>query len=299
VLEKPTVARGGDRFVLRSYSPVTTIGGGRVLDPDPPRKTVWPVELAAADPAARLTALVARRPAGMEQASVSLLLGLPADAASVPSGEGTTIRALAGRLLAGDRVAALEQTALDLVRRFHHGRGAEPGLSTETLRRALRVQPAIVEELLAGLVREGRLVLAGGVASLPGFQPAPAPAAAELDRIASALEQAGLAPPSVPELEQQLGVPSLRPALRLAASRGLAVAVERDRYFSPKALQQFLTTVREVAASGEITPPRLRERLGLSRKYLIPLLEWADRTGVTRRVGETRVLVGGNTRGAR
>ncbi|MGH7519553.1 MAG: selenocysteine-specific translation elongation factor, partial [Gemmatimonadales bacterium] len=64
-LESPLLARGGDRFVLRSYSPVTTIGGGIVLDPDPPvRAAPWPPELAASEPERRLGALVARRPYG-------------------------------------------------------------------------------------------------------------------------------------------------------------------------------------------------------------------------------------------
>src|SRR5207253_2208376 len=76
-LEAPVVARGEDRFVLRSYSPVTTIGGGRILDPQPPRRrNVWPVELASRRPAERFRALLARHPAGMPVAALPVLLGV-------------------------------------------------------------------------------------------------------------------------------------------------------------------------------------------------------------------------------
>jgi hypothetical protein len=60
--------------------------------------------------------------------------------------------------------------------------------------------------------------------------------------------------------------------------------LERDRYISRAALDRFAEAVREVGEGGaEVSPGPLRERLGISRKFLIPLLEWADRTGVTRR----------------
>ncbi|PYP41532.1 MAG: selenocysteine-specific translation elongation factor, partial [Gemmatimonadetes bacterium] len=87
-----------------------------------------------------------------------------------------------------------------------------------------------------------------------------------------------------------LGVRGLLEVLRFAALDGRVTGVERDRYFSPSNLNRFVMTLRELAAAQPITPAQVRDRLGLSRKYLIPLLEWADRTGVTRRVGDARVL---------
>ena len=69
-------------------------------------------------------------------------------------------------------------------------------------------------------------------------------------------------------------------------------AVERDRYYSRTALEAFSRVVLEAGASGEVTVGRLRETLGLSRKFLIPLLEWSDRQGLTVRSGDTRRLRG-------
>ena len=80
-------------------------------------------------------------------------------------------------------------------------------------------------------------------------------------------------------------------ALRMAASRGLIDAVERDRHYARETLDRVTAVLRQVGADGEIVPAAVREQLGLSRRFLIPLLEWADRTGVTRRgAGGRRTL---------
>jgi selenocysteine-specific elongation factor len=290
-LESPVVARGGDRVVLRSYSPVRTIGGGRVLDPLPPRRAGWPAELAAEEPASRAAALVARRATGVPSAELPLLLGLPAAAAVALT------RKIPGIVLAGDRylaaatAGALRQAALEEVGAHHRRRPAERGLSLETLRRGLRTRPEVATAVLDSLARAGDLTLRDGVASLPGFTPRLEGGDAILGRVLHALEQAGLEPPTVGELEQQLGVNGLLEVLRFAAQDGRVTSVERDRYFSPASLDRFVMTLRELGVTQPITPPQVRERLGLSRKYLIPLLEWADRAGVTRRVGDARVLV--------
>jgi selenocysteine-specific elongation factor len=75
------------------------------------------------------------------------------------------------------------------------------------------------------------------------------------------------------------------------AADGKVVAVERERFFSTRAAELFVASVREIGQFQPVTPGLLRERLGISRKYLIPLLEWADRSGITRRVGDKRVLI--------
>ncbi|HXS24154.1 MAG TPA: hypothetical protein VN719_07990, partial [Gemmatimonadales bacterium] len=82
LLETPTVARGGDRFVLRGYSPVETIGGGWIADPDPPRRSsALEPGLTEEDPARRGEALVRRRPAGLESGRLPMLLGITSGAA--------------------------------------------------------------------------------------------------------------------------------------------------------------------------------------------------------------------------
>jgi selenocysteine-specific elongation factor len=91
-------------------------------------------------------------------------------------------------------------------------------------------------------------------------------------------------------VRQALG-PAADAALREAVRSGRLVAVERDRSYDPAALAGFGEHVRALGATGEISPAALRERTGLTRKHLIPLLEWCDRQRITVRVGEGRRLV--------
>jgi len=147
-----------------------------------------------------------------------------------------------------------------------------------------------VEAALTGLREDGEVVVTGGLAAQRGFRSRVAEGDAIVAEIVARLEGAGLAPPSVAELVALTGRPDIPAILRVAEAGGAVEAVERDRYFSRTALEAFSRTVAEVGGSGELSVTRLREALGLSRKYLIPLLEWADRKGLTARTGDIRTL---------
>jgi len=289
-LEAPVVARGGDRFVLRSFSPVTTVGGGRILDPLPPRRrTSWPPDLAAEDPAQRLAALVERRPNGLPAEAVTVVVGvaLPGDDAFQRPG----LRLEAGHWVAADVVDAAVARALDTLRAFHRAQPAERGQALETLRRSLRVPPWLAEAALGDLRRARRIVQESGLVRLSGFEPRVEGGEAEVDRVVELLARAGLAPPNLAELERDTGRRDVGAILRLAAARGRVEAVERDRYYTGEALGRFTAALRELGRAGEIHPADLRARLGISRKFLIPLLEWADGRGITVRTGDARRLV--------
>jgi selenocysteine-specific elongation factor len=281
-LETPVVARGGDRFVIRSFSPVGTIGGGVVLDPLPPsRRTGWPEGLGSGEPPIRLRALVERRAAGVPMAKLPVLLGTTAGAARSAAEASTGLR------LVGDlwvTVESLEQQGarcLELLRRFHREHPLERGMQLETLRRSLGGPAPAVEAVLADLERAGRIRRLDGLVALAGFVPRVAGGDAAVDQLVRLLEEAGLTPPSVPELERLTGRRDASAVLRLAAVEGRVEAVERDRYYARPALDRFVQALREIGGEEEVVPSLLRERLGITRKYLIPLLEWADLKGVT------------------
>ncbi len=290
-LEKRLVARAEDRFVLRSYSPITTIGGGRVLDPFPPgRRSAWPAGLASRDPGERFRSALIRRPEGVSAAALPLLLGLHrAGAAEVARAE-PTARLLRDLWVTTGAVEAVGTRALTLLREYHRQHISDPGMPLETLRHSLRARDVVVEAALSDFSRTGRLRRIDGVVALAGFVPRVAGGDAEIERIVGLLLHAHLSPPSVPELERSTGRRDLNALLRLAASRGRVEAVERDRYYTREALDQFATVLAELGEHGEIVPAAIRDRLGISRKYLIPLLEWADGKGITVRVGEGRRL---------
>jgi selenocysteine-specific elongation factor len=160
----------------------------------------------------------------------------------------------------------------------------------ETLRHTLNAPEEVVEAALLDFGRAGRLRRTDGMVALTGFVPRVAGGDAEIDRVVGILHQAHLTPPSVPELERSTGRRDLLSLLRLAAASGRVEAVQRDRYYTREALEQFTEVLRDLGQKGSIVPSQVRDRLGISRKYLIPLLEWADGRGITVRVGEAREL---------
>jgi selenocysteine-specific elongation factor len=284
VLEAPLVFRGGDRFVVRSYSPVQTIGGGWVADPFPPRQSIWPERLSSVDPADRLESLVARRTGGLPVMSVPVLTGLTPTEADALVGSSETLIVVGDRIGLRRWLVEAETVLVERVRRTHQDDPSLPGLSQETLRRALGPMSWIADAALDRLVASRALTRAGGVVAIPGFTPRSAGGAGEVAEVVEAVTQAGLEPPTLRELADRLRVPDLDGAIRIAVSRGLLEPVERDRFVSRSALDHFAAVVREVGEGGtEISPASLRDRLGLSRKFIIPLLEWADRSGLTRR----------------
>jgi len=148
----------------------------------------------------------------------------------------------------------------------------------------------VTDAAMAEAVRAGRIRRTEGLAALAGFVPRVSGGDAEMERIVRILADANLAPPSVAELERSTGWRDLYPLLRLAASRGQVEAVERDRYYAREALERFTGVLNDIGQTGPIVPANVRDRLGISRKYLIPLLEWADGRGITIREGDARRL---------
>ena len=288
-LEGPMVARGGDRLVIRSYSPVRTIGGGSVLDPLPPRRRVrWPARLAATDTSARAAALVERRPEGVFTRQLAVLLGLPPGEARAQAASGGEIRQVGDLWVSAEAVRRLGDRSLELLRRYHREQPLERGMPLETLRHSLRGPDTVVESVLDELIRTGRVRRLEGLVSLAGFAPRVAGGEGAVAEIVALLEEAGLTPPTVAELERRTGRRDVEGILRLAAAAGRVEAVERDRYYTRAVLDRFVTALQDDGRAGPIVPSHLRQRLGISRKYLIPLLEWADSRGVTEWQGDVR-----------
>lgn len=301
-LEKSLVARAEDRFVLRSYSPVTTIGGGRVLDPFPPgRRSAWPEGLASRDPAERFRAALVRRREGIPSAALPLVLGLPRSAAAEVARAEASARLVGDVWVTTSAVNEVGARALVVLRDYHRQHISDPGMPLETLRHSLHARDVVVEAALDDFARAGRLRRIDRVVALAGFVPHVVGGDSVIDRVVRILLEAHLNPPSVPELERATGRRDLGAVLRLAATRGEVEAVERDRYYTRQALDQFTSVLNELGQQGQISPGAVRERLGITRKYLIPLLEWADGKGITMRVGEGRRLrrVGSQESGAR
>ncbi len=307
VLERPLVARGGDRFVLRSFSPVTTIGGGVVLDPFPaPRPRLRQRRIAAEQaPAGRLAAFAAEAGlGGLDGDALAVRLGVPPARVTTAIAEAGTALVVMGDTVVARAAVAAEATRLaEVLRRYHGEHPLDPGMSLQALRAAAGggggggggapVPPAAVVDAVLDLgTRERRFEIAGSIVRAPGWRPAldarASDARAKLER---RLAEARWQVPTVADLERELPGAPVRALLPHLVREGAVEQIDQERYAARAALAEFRAALE--AALGELgsaTPAVLRDRFGLTRKYLIPLLEWADRRGVTRRSGDARVL---------
>lgn len=291
VCESPIVARGGDRFVLRSYSPVLTIGGGSVLDPTPPRRRVeWPEDLRSADAGRRARALLLRHAEGLTSGQLALALGTPAGSIGDLFATDDAVRESGDRWVLTRVLDEAKRRATERLAVYHGSHPTAPGMPAETLRREIRAPAWIAESAIAALTAEGRVVHDRGLLRSGDFSVHIAGGEAAVDRIVALVAAGGLMAPDVSELERRTQQSDVNAVLRVAAASGRVEAVSRDWYLSREALEEFVAGLRALGSAGEIRVGDLRERTGLSRKYLIPLLEWADRRGLTRRVGDVRRL---------
>jgi selenocysteine-specific elongation factor len=290
--DEPVVVRGGDRFVLRTTSPLNTIGGGLITDPYPPlRARVWEPGLPAA---ARLELMVSEAgAAGIEMSDLPVRLGLSQPSVSALVARTQSVEAVGTRLVSRHVLGELRRVLTAAVSEFHEAEPLEPGMPAQLLRSRLKGHPAVVDAALEAEVAAGTLVSAGGVVRLALWQPQLDQAGQRLaSALLGALDRAGIEPPTTEELSQELATPVASIA-RYLERRGEIVQVEQNRYYTLKHLTLLIGRLRELLSDGqEVNPSALREGLGISRKYLIPLLEYCDRVGHTARGPSGRVWRG-------
>ncbi len=288
-LDAPIVARAGDRFVLRATSPAMTIGGGIITDPTPPAHRAKPWRSSGAAAHERL-AWIALESAGqgLALADIPVRVGiLPSDVTALVDATRAVVR-LDGRIYdVAMRTRLRDRLAAD-VRAWHKANPLEAGLPLQHARSALRVRDTLFDDLVRDLIERGKIELRGGVLTRAGWKAGSGADAAKLTELATALEAGGVSPLSVDELADQFGkeTPAL---LRVLEREGRVVAVAPDRYYSTKGLASLMAALRAVTSDGtDKTASQIREGIGLSRKYLIPFLEYCDRIGVSTRRGDLR-----------
>ncbi len=305
-LEAPLVALPGDRFVVRSYSPIVTIGGGTLLDVDPRVRLKAPARLAH-------LRLLARGDAGeVVEEHVRHVGGagarLGALAARVPFApprvrELLEVLVSAGRALAIDRdwflhadsFARLRAQALAALERFHGAHPLRPGMSREELRgRAGGADERVFAHLLARLAEEGTLTLDRDKVRLASHAIRLSDEQQRLvDRVEQDFLKADAAPPSPEEALGRAGLAGGEDheLFQLLVESKKLVRVKESLFFHSAALDsiqdRLVTMLRE---RKEIGPSDIKDLLGISRKYAIPLLEYFDSRRVTARVGERRIL---------
>jgi len=311
---EPVLVLPGDRFVLRRYSPVITMGGGVVLDIVPTRRRRDTAALRArletletGDPPAILETLLADAPRGaaldqlarrtgwsrkeVHEAAESLVRAGKARLLAAASGEAET-------LAPAKPYAALLEHVRAGVEEFHRANPLVEGISREELRIGLAriAGPAMFRAALAELAAAGQIVLAGDVVKRAGREISLAPEEARAkEQIERAFADAGLSVPSLKEVLEKLPVGAARAQkiVQILLREQVLVRVAADLVFHRTALER----VRQLLAgfkkqrAARMSVPAFKELTGITRKYAIPLLEYLDRERVTRRDGDERVIL--------
>jgi selenocysteine-specific elongation factor len=282
LLEEPLVTRGGDRFVLRSLSPVRTIGGGIVQDPMPEVRRARPWPISEAIVPNRLVRVI-------DEGGVS---GVLLDELPVRTGAqtGAIARALddIGAVVMRDRVILttqlerLGEAVIAQLDAFHAAAPLELGCSLQSLRTRLGAPEFVIDEVLRELARRGLLVADGGVVRRNGWMPRlTGRQHSALEQLEIELFRSGLEPPSIGELTAVAGADT-EALLQIAEREGRVCRVERERVYARVRLDDLINKLdRELDRDTTYAPTDLRAIIGVSRKYLIPLLEFFDREGLT------------------
>jgi selenocysteine-specific elongation factor len=314
VFESPMHGVPGDRFVVRNAQATQTVGGGMVLDPfGPARKRRSPGRLAWLDALAAFVAqgdyaaLLAQSPLGLRESLLVRLSLLPANAIALPADtRRIALRGGDALLLAPAAQAALEERVLAALAVFHARAPDEAGPELWRLKRIVdaEMEDALWSHLVEGLLVRGELQARGASLHLPTHSVELTPQEQTLaEPLLAALLQGRFEPPWTRDLARDFGLAEdeMRRLLRKLAKAGQISQVVHDLFYHQAALAELAQLVRELAqvaeevgglpaGSGAVAAATFRDASGLGRKRAIQVLEFFDRVGYTRRVGNGHLL---------
>ncbi len=298
-LQEPIKARLKDRFVLRWPTPQVTIGGGEILDFGGPRRRqrspAWIDHLKLRIDAGlsnyvmselqthgfRPTAnLLSDGPWSREEISKQLQAAI--SSGSITQQSGVTFD-----------TAWLSHTSVSLIavlRELHNEQPFVPGLNLAEWGSRAAVPITVMSAVADWMLSRREVARTGDAFHLPTHTASLPPAwQAESEKLWTTLESAGLAPPTRDELETS--TPNARAILAFWVSSGRAIALADGVILPVSTFSVARDTVVAALSGGKsLGAGQLREALGTTRKYAVPILERLDRDGVTRRVGDERVL---------
>jgi len=315
ILQEPVAVWPGDRYVVRSYSPITTIGGGTILN-NAPKKRRRSLEkdrtlnrsfftaFSAADSEQRILLLIegcgiqgitadqlAAR-TGIFSKRLKKLLQHP-----ISTGSLQVVDSESQRLLAASVAETVNQQIIGQLTAFHQQNPLKTGLAKEELRSQLRptVDQKVLYALLNNLAKKGMIEQIGAEVKLSGYTVTLQVNEQEMEqKIGELYQQAGLTPPNLKEVLAaftQFPEKQIRQVIDLLLARGTLLKINESLCFHASAIQQLQeNVVAFIRKEGEIDAPRFKELTGLTRKFSIPLLEYFDKIKLTIRIDDKRVL---------
>jgi selenocysteine-specific elongation factor len=309
-LDRPIGALYGDRAVLRDHAARHTLGGGRVVDPLAPRRgRRLPSRLALleamtpANPATALTQLLAAEGV-VDLASFALVRNLAPEQLEALTDDRAFLRIGSARAtvaVTAERLTVLGDSIIAALAAWHQAQPDVFGPTRATVIGLLRaVAPeAVLDAALAALAASGRIVRQGSLWRLPDHQPRLVAADEKVwERILPLLKAGELRPPRVREIAAALSLEpeAVERLLKRAERLGRVAKVADNRFYLPAILGQLADIARELAEAspeGAFTAQLFKDRSGVGRNMTIHILEYLDRMGATRRIGDARIVLAG------
>ncbi|MCW5207706.1 SelB C-terminal domain-containing protein, partial [Desulfobulbus sp. US2] len=319
IVQDPVAVWPGDRFVLRSYSPVATLGGGVILNNAPPKRkrttdrdrecnhTVFSIYKAGNDGAG----IIAKMLLFLEESGRQ---GITADQLStrlgvfgkklkkqlqvpVSSKKVLVVESESQRLVAAQVIEQLNQAVLGLLEQYHKENPLKTGLAREEIRSRLRppVDQKLFQYLMTSLAKNGLIVQEGAEVRLSTHEVTLQVDEQEMqEKIGRLYKEAGLRPPNLKDvlaLFAEFPEKQIRQVIDLLLQNGTLVKINEALFFHAEELNRLADTLQDyLGREGEIDAPGFKDLTGLSRKYSIPLLEYFDKIKLTIRVGDKRIL---------
>jgi len=310
-LQDEVLVLPGDRFIVRQFSPVVTIGGGAVLDPLARRPMLRDVGRAAfletlekGNHEEILAAMTARAFLGLGHEEIVARTAWTEKEIAVAleelsrTGMVKTVSTEPLVLVSGKLFEEVGRKIAEKVDKFQKENPLLPGIAREELRASLgkRVRPETFRAALENLAAQKNLDVQGELVKKAGSEIALQPEELQAkEQIEAAFASASLSVPSVKEVLAGLPVEAKRAEklLQILLREKNLVRVTAELIFHREALAQLKVQLAAYKKSkgDRITVPVFKDLTGITRKYAIPLLEYLDRERVTRRAGDERVIL--------
>jgi selenocysteine-specific elongation factor len=291
------VALSGDRYIVRKFSPVITIGGGTILDPSPLRRrrkeALEDLDVLEQGALPERIAVKVKKSGIKGMKALSLSGWIKAETPSIDESlsllkKQGILKQLGETLLHRDIYTALEKGITETLYSFHKKNPLSPGMLKEELRAQLKMSPEVWNTLLSSLeavivdkdvVRMKDVIVASSVASQSS------------EKILQLLERARFQPPSKEELSETLKMDAkaLGDLLKLMSKEGSVVRINDSLYVAGTAFKEMISLLRGFfAKKPAMTVAEFRDILDTTRKYALPFLEYLDSNKITLRVGDVR-----------
>jgi selenocysteine-specific elongation factor len=301
-LSDPLLLVPGDRFIIRQFSPVVTIGGGVVLDAQPMQKVPLLARLeflktlAEGNPKAALRARIARRSEqGLALPQAVAETGLHKEVVEGLLKQDPAVVSFGNMLIQAEALASVMRVILETVARFHDQNPLAAGMTAATLRENVLANVEVFAFALGSLLSDRKVEAVGELVRLAGRGVVMKDEEAKSRKI---IEQtfaaAGLKVPALKDVLAGLKIDQARAhkIMTLLLREKVLIKVSDELVFHQSALVE----LRKSLAAQKLVSPRLdvarfKDLTGVSRKYAIPLLEYLDRERVTKRMGDERVIL--------